>query len=450
MSTVLTIPKSGHVRAGRPPGVTEYQSWGRYPAATHRHVVKVFWADQLPDLLQRAELASLLPYGQGRSYGDSCLNQGRDLLDCSPMNRILDFDWEAGRVRVEAGISLGDLLAIIVPRGWFLPVTPGTKFVTVGGAIANDVHGKNHHRAGTFGCHVEQIMLYRSDMDNLVCSPSTHGQLYAATIGGLGLTGVIAWADLRLKRIEGNAIAAETIPFHNLDQFLALSRDSDENFEYTVAWVDSLSSADLRGIFFRGNHAESSVNASGRQYSVPFVLPEFFLNRMAVKLFNHFYHRAQRSGASLVHYDKFFYPLDSVGNWNLIYGKRGLLQYQCVVPCEQADLLMRMLETISNSGHGSFLTVLKVFGKTRSPGMLSFPRAGLTLAVDIPMRGASILKLLDRLDELVFAGGGALYPAKDARMSPAMFQQSFPNLKTFLPYIDPRLSSSFWRRVATD
>jgi FAD/FMN-containing dehydrogenase len=448
MSTALTMAESEDVRPRSREGVTEYQSWGRYPAATHRHVVKVFWADQLPNLLQRAESASLLPYGQGRSYGDSCLNQGRDLLDCSPMNRILDFDWETGRIRVEAGISLGDLLKIIVPQGWFLPVTPGTKFVTVGGAIANDVHGKNHHRAGTFGCHVEQIMLYRSDTENLVCSPSSHAELFAATIGGLGLTGIIAWADLRLKRIGGNAIAAEAIPFQDLDQFLALSAASDQNFEYTVAWVDCLSGTRLRGIFFRGNHAETIVRASGEQHSVPFVLPEFFLNRTAVKLFNDVYYRAQRTGVSLVHYDKFFYPLDSLSNWNRIYGKRGLVQYQCVIPHQQADLLKRMLELISSSGHGGFLAVLKAFGNTKSPGLLSFPRPGLTLALDMPMRGASILKLFDRMDELVLAAGGALYPAKDARMSRVMFQQSFPDWRNFVQFIDPKLSSSFWRRVA--
>jgi FAD/FMN-containing dehydrogenase len=429
-----------------------YQSWGRYPRTTHRRVSKVYWRDEILELLQRAEPGSLLPYGMGRSYGDSCLNDNRDLLDCSAINRILDFDWETGRIRVESGMVLGDLLEVIVPHGWFLPVTPGTKFVTIGGAIANDVHGKNHHRAGTFGSYVDQLMLYRSDSEPIACSPSNNSDLFQATIGGLGLTGVIGWADLRLKRITGNTIDAERLPFSGLDEFLTLSCSSDEHFEYTVAWIDCLSGSRMRGIFFRGNHGESYRRRRVREWNVPFTCPEFLLSHGTVSIFNRAYRRlnAQKAGRSVVPYDKFFYPLDSVLNWNRLYGRRGLVQYQCVVARSQAESIKQLVARVSASGEGCFLAVLKAFGETLSPGMLSFPRPGLTLTLDVPMRGRRTLALLDSLDELVLANGGALYPAKDARMSASIFQAGFPNWKRFGSFIDAKLSSSFWRRVTQE
>lgn len=428
---------------------SRYQSWGRYPAATHRNVSQVSWEDQLSQLLRQAEDASLLPFGLGRSYGDSCLNDGRDLLDCSQLNRVRDFDWDTGLVRVEAGMSLADLLQIIVPHGWFLPVTPGTKFVTIGGAIANDVHGKNHHRAGTFGLHVERMLIYRSDQGAVECTPMEREDLYRATIGGLGLTGIVAWADVRLKRIRGNTISAEFLPFQGLEEFRALSNASDNSFEYTVAWIDCLSGTHLRGIFFRGNHHDANLSSARRNYSVPIELPDILLNQGTVGLLNRAYYRlhAGRSGQSVMHYDAFFYPLDSVLNWNRIYGKRGMVQYQCVVPHEQIEIFTQMIEMVSHSGHSCFLSVVKQFGGVKSPGMLSFPRPGFTLALDLPMLGTSTLKLFDRLDEVILAAGGALYPAKDSHMSKPMFQSAFPNFREFGSFIDPKLSSSFWRRV---
>lgn len=447
----LAVHHHAKVEPDNPPD-TRYRSWGRCSEHGHRRVQKVFWRDQLPDILRRAEPESLLPYGMGRSYGDSCLNEGRDLLDCTPLNRILEFDWEAGCVRVEAGITIADLLDVIVPHGWFLPVTPGTKFVSVGGAIANDVHGKNHHRAGTFGNHVEQIMLFRSDGSELLCSPTSDPDLFRATIGGLGLTGVIGWADLRLKRIAGNAIEVETIPFEGVDEFLALSRASDETWEYTVAWADCLSGRTSRGIFFRGNHAARTLVHQSRPLSIPSAFPSLVLNSATVSLFNRLYYNlnTRRKGSSLIHYEKFFYPLDSLLNWNLLYGKRGFVQYQCVLPYEQGGVVKSILETVSIPGQLCFFAVLKAFGNITSPGLLSFPRPGLTLALDFPMQGASTLKLLDALDGLVSANGGALYPAKDARMSAAMFRTSFPKWERFLAFVDPKLSSSFWRRVSSE
>jgi len=431
---------------------TRSRSWGRFPRSSHRRVQKVFWRDQLPEILRSAEPGSLLPYGMGRSYGDSCLNDGMDLLDCASLNRILDFDWETGRVRVETGISFADLLEVIVPHGWFLPVTPGTKFVTVGGAIANDVHGKNHHCAGTFGRHVEQIMVFRSDGSEVLCSSTSNPELFRATIGGLGLTGVIAWADLRLKRIAGNAIEVETIPFDSLDQFLSLSRASDEAWEYTVAWLDCLSHRGTRGIFLRGKHAAKTLVHRERTMRIPFTFPSGVLNRPTVSAFNRLYYslKTHQKGASLIHYEQFFYPLDSLLNWNLLYGRRGFVQYQCVLPHEEEGAVKRIVEMVSIPGQACFFAVLKAFGDIKSPGLLSFPRPGVTLALDFPMHGASTLKLLDALDEIVSANGGAVYPAKDARMSPATFRSSFPHWGDLVPFIDPKLSSSFWRRVTSE
>ena len=449
MTSVATVPDRDVVLGRRGSTKTEYQSWGRYPKAAHDGVTKIYWRDQLQDALRCADPASLLPYGMGRSYGDSCLNRGRDLLDCTALDRILDYDWESGRICVEGGITLGDLLQVTVSRGWFLPVTPGTKFVTVGGAIANDVHGKNHHRAGTFGCHVKQITLYRSDADAVVCSPAVNTDLLQATIGGLGLTGVIGSAEIQLKRIGGNAIEVETLSFQNLDQFLELSAASDKSYEYTVAWVDCLSGSQTRGIFFRGNHVEKTVSHRSIRMKVPFAFPEFVLSRPTVGLFNctYFALKARNPGSALVHYDPFFYPLDSLQNWNLLYGRRGFVQYQCVLPPGDVAAVKRIIAAVSHSGEACFLAVLKAFGEVQSPGLLSFPRPGLTLTVDLPMRGNRTLALLASLDQLVLARGGALYPAKDARMSPAMFNAGFPNWTNLVPYVDPKLSSSFWRRV---
>jgi FAD/FMN-containing dehydrogenase len=420
-------------------------SWGRYPETGHQFVHRPAWNDQVSEIMKSAAPASLLPYGLGRSYGDSCLNAGRELVDCRRLNRMLD------------------ILDVFLPKGWFPPVTPGTRFVTVGGAIANDVHGKNHHCAGTFGAHVRQIALHRSNDGLVICNSEINSDMLHATIGGLGLTGVIAWADIQLKRVESPWIDAESIPFHSLTSFLDLSRESNDRFEYTVAWLDCFAGKNLRGIFFRGNHGavpnaddrsdqrpeRSKVFRRRRGITLPFALPAWMLNRYSVKAFNAAYYRihAARRGPAVVPYDSFFYPLDSIRQWNLLYGRQGFLQYQCVIPEANVEAVEELLDRIGRSGMGSFLGVLKQFGSAHPAGMLSFPRPGLTLALDFAMRGESTLKLMRSLDEVVQQVGGALYPAKDARMSPVMFEASFPCWRGFVPYIDPKLSSSFWRRV---
>ncbi len=437
----------------RPAAATAAQvlSWGRYPKTAHAYVHKPAWNDQVPEILKTAAIGSLLPHGLGRSYGDSCLNAGRELIDCRRLNRILGFDESSGMVRCEAGVSLSDIIDVFLPKGWFLPVTPGTRFVTIGGAIANDVHGKNHHCAGSFGAHVHQIALYRSNDGLALCNERQNSAMLRATIGGLGLTGVIAWADIQLKRVAGPWINAEIVPFESLESFLDLSRESNDRFEYTVAWVDCFAGKNARGIFFRGNHAAECGKAFQRKHGpeLPFALPAWMLNRYAVKAFNTAYYRihAAKKDPAVVPYDSFFYPLDSVGGWNLLYGKQGFLQYQCVIPETNIEAIEQLLDLIARSGMGSFLGVLKQFGSAPPAGMLSFSRPGITIALDFAMRGERTLKLMQSLDDVVRQSGGALYPAKDSRMSPAMFEASFPRWREFVPYIDPKMSSSFWRRV---
>ena len=410
------------------------ESWGRYPQATHAAEIRPAWRAGLELPL----VGPLLAYGQGRSYGDSCLNDGGKLLRTSALDRFISFDDRSGVLRCEAGITLGEILRLAVPRGFFLPVVPGTKHVSVGGAIANDIHGKNHHRAGTFGRHVQRLQLLRSDAGAVEARPGD--DLFSATVGGLGLTGLITAADITLRRIPVAAIRTEAIPFHGLDQFFALCEESDARSEYTVAWLDVLSRSQ-RGIFFRGDHAEGAPKAPRARGSVPLDLP--LVNGVTVRAFNLAYYAAQKlAGASrLQHWDSFFFPLDGVGRWNRLYGRRGLLQFQCVVPT--ADALRALLQDAPPSP----LTVLKRFGDLASPGMLSFPRPGFTLALDLPNRGEETFAHFARLEALAMEAGGALYPAKDARMSPATFARSYPRREEFARHVDPAFSSSFWRRV---
>ncbi len=431
------------------------QSWGRYPRVKAAQVIPVYWRDELPDLSALA--APLLPYGYGRSYGDSCLNAGGTTLVMSYLRRLISFDADEGLLRCEAGVSLAEVLAVVVPRGWFVPVSPGTKFVTVGGAIANDVHGKNHHKAGTFGCHVTQFELLRSNGERFICSPEQNSELFRATIGGLGLTGLILWAEFRLKRIVNPYIDMESIRFESLDEFFELSEASDQEYEYSMSWVDILIGGKglCRGKFMRGNSNRSRRLANkplkkGRKLAVPIDIPSFVLNTYTIKAFNEAYYNIQRSKQiqKVVSYEPFFYPLDSIHDWNRLYGRRGFLQYQFVVPFATAhDAMREVLERIRRAGEGSFLTVLKTFGHVQSPGMLSFPRPGLTLALDFAYHGRKTLSLLESLDRVVLQSGGVLYPAKDARMSAATFQTCYPQWREFTQYIDPKFSSSFWRRV---
>jgi len=421
--------------------VAELESWGRFPPARQQVqlVQEVRWRSDAPDFSQRP----VLPYGQGRSYGDSCLNNGGVLLTTGALDRLISFDTQTGLLRCEAGITLGALLQVIVPRGFFLPVLPGTKHVSVGGAIANDIHGKNHHRQGTFGRHVRSLELLRSDQSRTELFP---GQpLFAATVGGLGLTGLVTQATLQLRPVPGPSLRSEAIRFNRLEEYVELAQQSDARCEYTVAWIDCLSREPGRGVFFRGDHAEGETRPPKRRLSVPFDLPSGALNSLSVRAFNLCYRAFNRPGMKLVHHEPFFFPLDTVARWNRIYGKRGFFQFQCVV--SETRTIKKLLERVARAGTGSFLSVLKTFGDLPSPGMLSFPRKGFTLTLDFGNRGPETTKLLAALEAEVREAGGALYPAKDAQMSRETFASSYPRAAEFAQHLDPAFSSSFWRRV---
>jgi len=434
----------------------EYQSWGRVFHYEHK-IRPVLWRNK--DLRLNKLDAPVLPFGLGRSYGDSCLNDGGYLLDARPLNHFISFDPKKGLLRCEAGVSLAEILKLIVPHNWFLTVTPGTKFVTVGGAIANDVHGKNHAYAGTFGAHVTQFELLRSNGDRLLCSPTQNTDFFKATIGGLGLTGLILWAEIQLKRIESPFIEEDIIKFDNLDEFFELAAESEKSYEHTVAWINSSASgASLgKGLFMRGNNAAPPFEkeprpASDLQIAVPFDAPDFVLNKTTMRALNVLYYSQQTAKIKhhLAHYESFFYPLDAILQWNRGYGKRGFMQYQCIVPYDDNHRAIRqILEKVAASGlTPSFLNVFKTFGDYPSPGMLSFPRKGVTLAIDFANEGQATLDFQDELDRIVLNSGGmGGYAAKDARISPAFFRAFYPQLDEFSQYVDPKFSSSFWRRV---
>jgi len=430
------------------------ESWGRSPRLEPSAVVALHWRDGDP-LAGRA--GPLLAHGLGRSYGDVCLNEGGTLLLTRGLDRFCALDERAGVLECEAGVSLAEILTLVVPRGWFLPVVPGTQHVTVGGAIANDVHGKNHHRAGTFGAQVLELELLRSTGERLLCSPARNPALFAATVAGLGLTGLILRARLSLRRIGSTCVAAETLPLRDLGEFFALSAESDRRFEYTVAWIDCLASGARlgRGILHRGNHVETPGALAWRaqaRFSVPVELPFSPLNRLTLGAFNGLYHARHRAAAGIheVQARSFFFPLDGVERWNRIYGRRGFFQFQCQIGPEAAPAAMRaLLGAISRAGEGSFLAVLKNFGAASSPGLLSFPREGTTLALDFPDRGERTARLFRELHAIVADHRGRIYPAKDAHMSPEQFaSQHGGALPAFRSQLDPAFSSSLWRRVA--
>lgn len=432
-------------------------SWGGVLRSQH-HVATPVWRDEIlrTVLSGRQEGYDLLAVGLRRSYGDSGLNPDGGLLDMTALDRMISFDPKMRLLRAEAGASFDAILKLIVRQGFFLPVTPGTRYVTLGGAIANDVHGKNHHRNGTIGCWVRRLGLLRSDGQELELTPEDPTGLFRATIGGMGLTGVITWAEIEVIPVESAMIEAENIPFEDLGAFFDLANSSENEFEYTVSWIDCLSGGDHlgRGIFTRGNHAKTGgvlPDKGNTLITMPISLPDFAMNRYSIRAFNnlYFWNGKRKSGYAPMGLLPFFYPLDSIGRWNRMYGRSGMYQYQSVVPPGmQSDATHEMLKAISASGQGSFLAVLKTFGSVPSPGLLSFPMPGTTLALDFPNRGDVTLKLMARLDSIVREAGGRLYPAKDGRMSAEMFQSGYPAWEEFAKHIDAGFSSHFWKRVS--
>lgn len=433
------------------PARSAFESWGRYPRL-RSELRPLNWTTDFP--LSEPAAGRMLPVGAGRSYGDVCLLEDGTLLGARGMDHLLHFDAATGILRCEAGVTLAEILDFAVPLGFFLPVTPGTKYVTVGGAIANDIHGKNHHIAGTFGSHVVQFELVRSDGSRIVCSNRENRDWFAMSIGGMGLTGLITWAEVRLRPIVSRGIHYRGDKFVGFGEFLELSRAAAAT-EYTVAWLDCVATGRnfARGIFMQGAHTETP-GPLGRskepKLAFPLELPEIALNKLTMGLFNTLYYNKQRKKTvtATVDYEPFFYPLDKVLKWNRMYGKSGLLQFQCVLPWDDDQHgLMQIMKSITNSGLASFLAVLKVFGDVPSPGVLSFPKPGLTLALDFPIRHEVSFDLLDRLANITLEHGGRMYPAKDARMTARQYQAFYPEWEQFAAYVDPAFDSSFWRRV---
>ena len=432
-------------------------SWGRYPNAPQTGHAPGWQSDVTPLFSQVSEAhGSCLAYGNGRSYGDSCLAASDQVVHMRSLDRFIDVDWQTGVIRVEAGITLAEILGASIPNGWFLPVTPGTQFATVGGAIANDVHGKNHHLRGTFGNHVECFGLLRQGQELLTCSASENPELFAATIGGLGLTGVIHWAELRLMPIRTSQIDTTVMRFANLAEFFSLSAELDHQNEYSVAWIDCLAKGEDtgRGVFIVGNHARyGSLELHERsKLSIPLTPPVSLINNLSLRAFNSAYWRVHPNSRTQRRstYESFFYPLDRILHWNRIYGRKGFQQYQCVIPNANAEKAMReLLDAIADAGQGSFLAVLKRCGDIPSPGLLSFPMPGTSLALDFPQSSELEKNLFSRLDAIVRTAGGRLYPAKDAHMSGSDFRQAYPAWERLEALRDPSLMSRFWKRVTS-
>ncbi len=417
--------------------------WGR-TAPTRATVHRPESTRAVEVLLKTADERGAIARGLGRSYGDAAQNAGGHVLDMTAADRVLAVDLPTGEIEVEAGISLDRLMHLFVPLGLFVPVTAGTRYVTVGGAIAADIHGKNHHRAGSFSQHVRWLDLLTADGQVRRVGPEEEPDLFWATVGGMGLTGVILRARVRMKPVETSQVLVDTDRTPDLDALMSLLTETDHLYDYSVAWIDCVArgkrmgrSVLTRGRFARRDELPASKRTDPLRYrgsvklSAPDLFPPGLLNLATVAAFNEVWYRKapRRRRDELQSIPTFFHPLDGVGHWNRVYGPRGFVQYQFVVPFGQEDALREAMLRISSSGTASFLAVLKRFGEG-NPGMLSFPSPGWTLALDIPVvRG--LAALLDELDELVVAADGRIYLAKDSRVRPELFERMYPRLEEF-------------------
>jgi len=406
--------------------------WGRHPVRPGR-------VERPERLGLPAGSATVLGRGLGRAYGDAAVPARADthVVATPRADRILDFDAASGRLTCEAGLSLAEVLRLFLPRGWFPPVTPGTKFVTVGGCVAADVHGKNHHRDGSFGGFVERLRLRVADGGEVVCGPDVERELFLATVGGMGLTALIVEVTFRLQPVETPWMVVETEALRDLGSMLEGLEASAPDWPYTVGWIDCLArGGDIgRGVLIRGRHARADEVASRppparRVLGVPIDAPEWLLNPMLVRLFNGLYYRAHGTGrrSRRQSYERFFYPLDAIRDWNRLYGPRGFLQYQCVLPRAAGRAAVDVvLGRLAAAGAASFLAVIKDFGAA-SEAYLSFPVEGTTLALDLPYRGAATEALVHELDTCVMASGGRIYLAKDAVTRAEDFARMMPRL----------------------
>ena len=432
--------------------------WGRFPV-TETVAVR---PEKNRDLYPVG--SHCLARGMGRSYGDAALLTGGTVVMTEKLDRFIEFDEDSGTLRSEAGATLKDVLDTFVPRGWFVPVTPGTKHCTLGGCVAADVHGKNHHHEGTFSRHVERLVVVLADGSRISCGPSENAGLFWATVGGMGLTGLISEVTLRLTPVETALMKVKHTKSANLDQTVDLLTDARYDARYTVAWLDCLAKGARlgRGVLMAGDHALKSevslriqdplVTRAKRAKPFPFEFPGWVLNPMTIKAFNALYYAYQgRRKEFVCGYDEYFYPLDGIDSWYRMYGKRGFVQYQYVMPTETARQGTReVLTLLSGEKKASFLAVLKRFGP-QGQGLLSFPMEGLTLALDIPMSD-ELLPFLDRLDEIVLKYKGRIYLAKDSRMEPEVFKAGYPRIDEFCrtrAQFDPegRFDSDMARRL---
>lgn len=426
-------------------------AWGMYPQIECRHF-KFDTEDALRCIVGKYH--NLIPYGNGRSYGDSALSD--NLINVRSKDYFISFDERKGLLHVQAGVLLSEILELYVPRGWFLKITPGTKFITVGGAIASDVHGKNHHLEGCFSQCVEEFTIMLEDGRVVICSKDKTPDLWKATCGGMGLTGIILRAKIYLKKINSQYIDQITIKTKNLKEtFEAFEKYNDK--PYSVAWIDCLAKGDTLGkcLLMVGDFRDDGEldYKPKSQKSIPFNFPGFMLNYWSVKIFNWMYYNKTKNSVSRqkVDIETFFYPLDAIGHWNRIYGKKGFIQYQFILPKETSfEGLREILTAISKSGKGSFLAVLKLYGKTND-NWLSFPIEGYSLALDFKIE-KGLFELLEELDKMVVQYKGRIYLAKDARVSKEVFEQGYPYIEKFREFrkenmLDSKFHSSQSKRV---
>jgi len=420
---------------------TNISGWGGYPIQE----AKVVYPKNIKQILEEMKKSDLIARGNGRAYGDSSINK-KNTINMKYFNHIISFDESSGILEVEAGILLEDIVNTFLPKGWFPYVTPGSKFVTIGGLIAADVHGKNHHKDGSFGNFVEWFELINSKGEIIKCSRNENKDMFEWTIGGMGLTGIIIRAAIKLRPIETCWIKQKTLIANNIDQTLEIF---EKNMEatYSVAWINSTNSQNNIGqsLIMLGEHAKiNDLNQknisnplklkSKKNRNIPFYFPNWFLNKKLIKLFNFLYYFIGKNSSKekIVYWDNYFYPLDSIMGWNKIYGREGFVQYQCVIPLEKSkEGLIELLKEIDKSKVSSFLSVLKRFGKQNSK--FSFPMEGYTIALDFPINKET-LKLLDKLDEITLKYKGRFYLAKDARMKKEIFKKSDKRIEDYINF----------------